>query len=236
MLACAKSCKSVQAVWYFGIDLDPLQPTPFNNTSCHTLTRPRGPELIPCQPTRPSSLITGNALALPPGASTRFSSAPKHTTKKSSGPNTQPKPPKESCTSALRWGRRAAQEPVPSAAEYNRLLAWNKPTIYIYLNTVHRNARKPTAQYTDSCKQEKAGARHSREASSLPHDLPLSPTPNRPGVCLRVRCGMVLRVTGLRLRVRRVRRAEMPSALRRSKRAWAYIYVTVVATLKSAKF
>ena len=105
-----------------------------------------------------------------------------------------------------------------------------KTTIYIYLNTVHRNARKPTAQYTDSCKQEKAGARHSREASSLPHDLPLSPTPNRPGVCLRVRCGMVLRVAGLRLRVREVRRAEMPSALRRSKRAGAYIYVTVVAT------
>ena len=39
-------------------------------------------------------------------------------------------------------------------------------------------------------------------------------------------------------RVRRVRRAEMPSALRRSKRAGGYIYtyVTVVATLKSAKF
>ena len=41
---------------------------------------------------------------------------------------------------------------------------------------------------------------------------------------------MVLRVAGLRLRVREVRRAEMPSALRRSKRAGAYIYVTVVAT------
>ena len=92
------------------------------------------------------------------------------------------------------------------------------------------NAEKPTSQYTDSCTQGKARARHSREASSLPHDLPLSPTPNRPGVCLRVRCGMVLRVTGLRLRVRRVRRAEMPSALRRSKHAGAYIYVTVVAT------
>ena len=34
----------------------------------------------------------------------------------------------------------------------------------------------------------------------------------------------------MRLRVRRVRRAEMPSALRRSKHAGAYIYVTVVAT------
>ena len=68
-------------------------------------------------------------------------------------------------------------------------------------------------------------ARHSREASSLPHDLPLSPTPNRPGVSLRVRCGMVLRVTGLRVRVREVRRAEMPSALRSSKRAGAYIYI-----------
>ena len=45
----------------------------------------------------------------------------------------------------------------------------------------------------------------------------LSLTPNRPGVCLRVRCGVVPRVTGLRLRVRRLslRRAEreMPSAL-----------------------
>jgi len=132
VLACAKSCKSVQAVWYFGIDLDPPQPTPFNNTSCHTLTRTRSG--IPCQPTRPSSLITGNALALPPGASTRFSSAPKHTTQTSSGPNTQPKPPKESCTSALRWGRRAAQEPVPSAAEYNRRLAWTKPP-FIFKST-----------------------------------------------------------------------------------------------------
>ena len=146
-----------------------------------------------------------------------------------------PNRPRRAAHQHFGGGRRAAQEPVPSAAEYNRLLAWNKTTIYIYLNTVHRNARKPTAQYTDSCKQEKAGARHSREASSLPHDLPLSPTPNRPGVCLRVRCGMVLRVTGLR--VREVRRAEMPSALRRSKRAGAYIYVTAVATLtESAKF
>ena len=34
------------------------------------------------------------------------------------------------------------------------------------------NARKPTAQYTDSCTQGKAGARHSREAFSLPHDYP----------------------------------------------------------------
>ena len=61
-----------------------------------------------------------------------------------------------------------------------------------------------------------------------PRPTPLSyrtPTPNRPGVCLRVRCGMVLRVTGLRLRAREVRRAEMPSALRRSKRAGAYIYI-----------
>ena len=41
----------------------------------------------------------------------------------------------------------------------------------------------------------------------------------------------------MRLRVREVRRAEMPSALRRSKRAGAYIYVTAVATLtESAKF
>ena len=39
------------------------------------------------------------------------------------------------------------------------------------------------------------------------------------------------------MRVREVRRAEMPSALRRSKRVRAYIYVTAVATLtESAKF
>ena len=41
----------------------------------------------------------------------------------------------------------------------------------------------------------------------------------------------------MRVRVREVRRAEMPSALIWSKRAGAYIYVTVVATLtESAKF
>ena len=153
----------MQAVWHFGIDLDPPQPTPFfNNTLCHTLTRPRPG--IPCQPTRPSSRITGNALALPPGASTRFSSAPKHTTQTSSGPNTQPKPPKESCTSALRWGRRAAQEPVPSEAEYNRLLAWTKPPFILRINlrknrdgpVSQRGARRPSGRHYHRTYSEKA--------------------------------------------------------------------------------
>ena len=133
MLACAKSCKSVQAVWYFGIDLDPPQPTPFNNTSCHTLTRTRSG--IPCQPTRPSSLITGNALALPPGASTRFSSAPKHTTQTSSGPNTQPKPPKESCTSALRWGAEGStRASAVCSREPNTIDVWLGQNHHLYLS------------------------------------------------------------------------------------------------------